>query len=174
MNCLIGLSFDGLSEVNNNIIQAYGEGTTIGQTPLSNIFQQTQSNDTSIDLHLQRSVDLEQTESGQLLISEHNTTLVDVTKQPSLPTVSDSQWVVEIDGMTVNGNSIDVGKTAVPALQNGTGLGGLLDSGTSALALSNQILSQVFAVIPGAFYDQSDDVFIVPCMASANLSITMG
>jgi hypothetical protein len=59
MNCLIGLSFGSLSVVKPNIIEVFGEGTTIGQTPLCNIFQQIEDIDTSIDIYLQRSVDLD-------------------------------------------------------------------------------------------------------------------
>jgi saccharopepsin len=174
MNCLIGLSFDGLSVVNHNIIEAFGEDTTIGQTSLSNIFQQTKGIDTSIDIHLQRSVDLEQTDSGEILIGEHDNSLVDVTKQKPLPTVSDRQWVVGVDAIKLNNRSLSLGNSAVPALQNQKMLGGLLDSGTSALVLPDAIVSEVFAAIPGAFFDESDGVFIVPCLQSANLSITMG
>jgi hypothetical protein len=59
INCLIGLSFDSSSVVNHNIIEAFGEGTAIGQIPLSNIFQQTKDIYTFINIHLQRSVDLD-------------------------------------------------------------------------------------------------------------------
>jgi hypothetical protein len=82
--------------------------------------------------------------------------------------------VVNVEAIRLSGKSLSLGNSAVLILQNQKILGGLLDSGTSALVLSDVIVSEVFAASSGAFFDKSDGVCIVPCLWSANLSITMG
>ena len=169
MNCLIGLSFDLLSEVNNNIIKAFGN-TTIGQTPLSNIFDQNPTLPNNLDIHLQRSSDLEYTDKGLLLIGEHDDEHGDITKQPQLLTVAETEWVVEVDAIHLNGQSLSFNRSAVPSLRNSTKLGGLLDSGSSALILPDDMVAEVFSKIPESFFSEYYGAWVVDCMSSANFS----
>ncbi|KAI0084524.1 aspartic peptidase domain-containing protein [Irpex rosettiformis] len=173
MNCLIGLSFDLLSEVNTNILRAFGN-TTIGQTPLSNIFDQHPTLPNTLDLHLQRSSDLEYTDKGLLLVGEHSIERGDITKQPKLVTVAETEWLVEVDAINVNGKSLAFNKSFVPSLSNTNKLGGVLDSGTSALVLPDEMVEEVFGAIPGSFFFEHENTWFVDCMSSANISITMG
>ncbi|KAI0084523.1 aspartic peptidase domain-containing protein [Irpex rosettiformis] len=173
MNCLIGLSFDLLSEVNTNILRAFGN-TTIGQTPLSNIFDQHPTLPNTLDLHLQRSSDLEYTDKGLLLVGEHSVERGDITKQPKLVTVAETEWVVEVDAINVNGKSLAFNRSAVPGLNTTNKLGGLLDSGSSALILPDEMVQEVFSTIPNSFFSEGDNTWFVDCMSSANISITMG
>lgn len=173
MNCLIGLSFDLLSEVNNNIIAAFGN-TTLGQTPLSNIFDQNPSLPNCLDIHLQRSDDLESTGSGLILIGEHSDEHGNITAQPILNTVAETEWVVEVDAITVAGKSLKFEKSAVPGLGKSNKLGGLLDSGSSALILPDKMVNEVFKSIPNSFYSKEQGTWIVDCLSSTNVSITMG
>ena len=173
MNCLIGLSFDLLSEVNNNIVKAFGN-TTIGQTPLSNIFDQNPTLPNSLDIHLQRSSDLEYTDKGLLLIGEHSKEHGDITKQPQLLTVTETRWTVEVDAIHLNGDSFSFNKSAIPALKNSTKLGGIIDSGSSNLILPYGIASAIFDQIPESIFVNEDGFWFVDCMSSANVSITMG
>ncbi|KAI0804714.1 aspartic peptidase domain-containing protein [Irpex lacteus] len=173
MNCLIGLSFDLLSEVNNNIIAAFGN-TTLGQTPLSNIFDQNPSLPNCLDIHLQRSDDLESTGSGLILIGEHSDEHGNITAQPILNTVAETEWVVEVDAITVAGKSLKFEESAVPGLEKSKKLGGLLDSGSSALILPDKMVNEVFKSIPNSFYSKEQGTWIVDCLSSTNVSITMG
>ncbi len=172
-NCLIGLSFDLLSNVNNHIVQAFGN-TTLGQTPLSNIFDQNPSLPNCLDLHLQRSVDLEDTESGLLLIGEHSDEHGNITAQPILTTVTETEWVVEVDAITVAGKSLKFEESTVPGLKKSKKLGGLLDSGTSALVLPEKMVDEVLASVPNSFYSKDLDTWFVDCLSSTNVSITIG
>ncbi|KAI0699010.1 aspartic peptidase domain-containing protein [Cytidiella melzeri] len=174
MNCLIGLSFDLLSSINDRILSAFGKDVTIGQTPLSNIFAQSPNLPNNLDIHLQRSVDLESTGNGSLLIGEHSNEFGDITKQPVLDTLTDSEWVVTVDAIKVNGVSLDLGTSAIPPLKNTKKVGGLLDSGSSDLILPDATVPLIYHAIPGAFFSQDDGVYVVPCHSSANVSITMG
>lgn len=152
--------------------------TTIGQTPLTNIFDQNPTLPSNFDITLQRSVDLEHTVDGLLLIAEHSYDHGDITKQPILPTIDNRTWTVEVDAVHVNGIPLDFRRSAVSSSKNSTKLGGLLDSGTSGLIVPDEMVSEILANFPNSFLFRDDeagqDAYAVDCLSSVNMSITMG
>lgn len=175
MDCLIGLSSESLSEINNNIVKAFGN-ISIGQTPLSNIFDQNPSLSSNFDIYLQRSSDLEYADKGSLFIGVHSAEHGDITKQPPLLTPSEAVWIVQVDDISLNGGSLAFGESTVPSLKNNTKLSGVLDSGSSNLLIPDHLVGKLYDQFPGSFSFERNgsQSFVVDCMTSANVSITMG
>ena len=176
-NCRIGLGFDLSSVVNAGVYRAFAGNTTIGQTPLSNIFAQNPTLSSNLDIHLQRTTDLEHTEKGFLLVGEHSTEHGNIVKQPILAPVadagSDPRWAVEVDAIHVNGHPLKFGESAFSSLQNSSKLAGVLDTGCTDLILPGEMVTELFNMIPNSLSDEGHGI-VIDCLTPVNLSITMG
>ena len=102
---IIGLSFDNAiaSPINAEIEKAFGTESTLGRSPLANLFAQNPDLPNSFDVRLDRSSDLEDVSTGTFLISEHLEEFAQITSQPKLQRVADRRWSITLDKMTVNG-----------------------------------------------------------------------
>ncbi|KAI0804711.1 aspartic peptidase domain-containing protein [Irpex lacteus] len=170
---LIGLSFDTHSEVNRAIQSAYGNGTTIGRTPLSNIFAQDPAAPNCVDMHLNRAIDVERVANGTLLIGEHSEEYSDISKQPVLYTIEETEWTVMLDGMTVDGKSVTLGGQNSSSGVATSSLPVLLDSGTSFAVITDNMFNAIYESIPGAVLTDTSQ-WTVPCLSSTNVSFSIG
>lgn len=176
---IIGLGFDSLSSVNAVLKRAFGNDTTLGRTPLTNIFEQNPDTPNCLDLYLQRSGDLETTLNGTFLIGEHADGFEDVEKQPKLSTFVDTRWVVPLDDVSVNGKPIILPKTALPRLKSSTTgqIGANLDTGSSNVFITPAMSSAIYSSIPGAVQLNASDPtsrWAVPCTSSTNVTFKFG
>lgn len=170
---LIGFSFDSLSEVNTAIQSAYGNGTTIGRTPLSNIFAQDPAAPNCVDMHLYRALDVERVVNGTLFIGEHSEEYSDISKQPVVYTIEETEWTVMLDGMTVNGKSVTLGGLNSSSGVVVSSLPALLDSGTSLAVITDNMFNAIYESIPGAVLTNTSQ-WTVPCLSSTNVSFSIG
>lgn len=173
---IMGLAFDdiNLSPINNAIQTAYGNGSTLGLTPISQIFLQNPDASNSFDIRLDRTGDLDETASGTLLISEHDPEFANITNQPRLPRQVDGRWVIQLDGMSVNGESATFNSSLISNIPDGK-LGMLMDSGFSFPPLPPALIDMIYSSIPGAVkLSDSFPQWIVPCDGATNLTFTLG
>lgn len=175
---LIGLSFDTLSEVYSHLVESYGPGTTLGQTPLSNIFAQIPDQPRCLDLYLQRTADLENSANGTLLIGEHSDVHAEIVKQPMLAKQPGDMWLVALDGILLNGQAIPLpAPSNVTSLKSSGKLGAVIDSGTARAGLPPSIIHATYSSIPGAIIRNESTPsanWFVPCTQAVNISFVFG
>ena len=172
----MGLAFNDveLSPINNGIQGAYGNGSTLGFAPISRIFAQNPTASNSFDIRLDRTGDLDETSTGSLLISEHDPDFSNITSQPRLPRQVDGRWVIQLDGISVNGQQAVFNASSISTIPSGK-LGMLMDTGFSFPPLPPALIDMIYGSIPGAvkFSDQLPQ-WIVPCDGTTNLTFTIG
>lgn len=178
MDCLLGLGFDARSEVNINVEQAYGSDVRLGQSVLSNIFDQYPHIPRSFDLFLNRSRSNGNTaDGGMFAIGQHlGGVFANVTEHPKLPTLSGIHWTLAVETLTINNKSLTPNPyrnaSVVPELNRTQKLGGTLDTGATGITLPDYLWTEYHNQIEGAFYDEVDQSYVVPCTAAINFSIT--
>lgn len=172
---IMGLSFDdvNLSPINRAIL-ADTPASTVGHTPLINIFLQNPQVAPSFDVRLDRTGDLDDTATGTFLISEHLSQFAHVEQQPKLLRQALGRWTVPMDDMVVNGRKFDFNKSSIATVPSGK-IGVLLDTGFTAPPLPPAAVDAIYSTIPGAVkYVDSGHQWIVPCDASTNLTFSFG
>lgn len=174
---ILGLAFDdtNLSPINAALEDAFGGGTTLGRTPISNVFAQNPTTPNAFDVLLDRSSDLDTSSTGTFLIGEHAPTYADaVAAAPRLPRQAVGRWSVPLDGMAVNGAPVRFNASSVDGVPAGK-LAVLLDTGFSYPPLPPPAVDAIYASIPGAV-KFSDDFpqWIVPCTNATNVTFTFG
>lgn len=156
--------------MNNSTTNAYGSDVTLGQSVLSNIIEQHPNLLPSFDVYEERAEDLDQKRKGVLIIGGHPNGYKDVTKHPALNLVAEGFWDIAFDGIQVNGQNLSLNDSVTSTLRGTGKLAGALDTGTSIVILPNDTVTQIYSGIPGAFYDSTDFLWILPCTESTNVS----
>jgi hypothetical protein len=164
-------SFDGISN-NREAVEQATSSPTLGQTFLSNVFATNTSMPRSMSFLLSRTTDSNQTANadGALTIGEVEAGFEAITSQKQLPiltTSNDPQWIVQLDGITVNGKLIELPPSSAPTAPVGSLLA-LIDTGTTALLAPNAILTAIYGSISGAqkLTDSTgSDNWLLPCDA---------
>lgn len=171
---ILGISFDDASESNIEAIiqQAWGADSTLGRTPLSNIFFQNTSLDTSYDLAIGRKDDLEEYSYGTFIIGGHAPGAENITQAPILPVEVLSQWTVTLEGFSVNGQNRSFGTPSSNSTRPGT-LIALIDSGTSNAIMPSDLVEFIYDNVPGSVQGP-DGTWYTPCYESANVSFVFG
>lgn len=170
---LIGLSFDSQSNVNLALTEAYGSETTLGKTPLSNIFAQNPSMLSCVDMHLYRTIDLERVINGTLFIGEHSETYPNIVKQPVLYTVLEDEWAILLSGMAVNNKDVSLSVRGLPTDSPVHSLPTLIDSGNTNGAITVTMFNAIYSSMPGAV-QLNQSQWIVPCLSSTNVTFSFG
>jgi saccharopepsin len=178
-NGIIGLGFDSLSVINTVLQRSFGNDTVLGRTPLSNIFEQDPDLPNNLDLFLQRSGDLETSNNGTFLIGEHAEGFEDIVNRPKLFTSVEARWTIPLDGISVNGKPLTLPKSTLPTLRsaNSTQLGANMDTGSSNVFITAELMSAIYSAIPGAVQldpTEPTSTWIVPCKNAANVTFDFG
>ncbi|KAH7887102.1 aspartic peptidase domain-containing protein [Phlebopus sp. FC_14] len=167
---IIGLGFNGKSEIAEKI------NDESGRTVMANIFNRNPETPIFLALALERTEDGEDTSGGVLSIGEYDPDYSHVSGMPKHPVKpsAGSRWTIAMNGMTVNGKSINL-KSNDSSAQSGTAVA-LIDSGTSFALIPPQGADAIYSSIEGAVHIQKkdEDDWYVPCLGQTNLSFTFG
>ena len=158
------------------IQRAWGNGTTVGRTVLSNVFAQNSSLAPFFDLSLGRALDLEDNGyDGTLLIGTHAPEFAAITQAPQVARVGlangPGQWLGYVDGFMINGRNLSLAPSAVKGTPSGK-LVALFDSGTSNAAVSPELVDTIGAAIPGSI--KVNGTWLTPCYSAVNLTVGIG
>ena len=169
----MGLAFDtfAVSATELRLKSSWGNDTTLGRTPLSNIFAQNTSLQRLFDMTLGRSDDLSPANEGMLFVGVHAPGFDSVTQAPVLHNVAPGTWSAYIDAMSVNGRNIPLGQSILSTTPQGK-LAALIDSGTNNVVLSQELANAIYESIPGTV--SQPDGSLVPCAGAANVTFTIG
>jgi hypothetical protein len=180
---LIGLGFDNPKVgIQNALTQAGQDGTTIGKSVLSNIFDMNPDKGRFFALSLSRERDARDSAPATLHISEYATRYESVQYEPIRPVYppTETNWNLLSKGFSVNGRplSLVANDKTVPG---GNILIGL-DTGNPGVCTRPEIREAIYSQIPGAVLSKNSsipsrnfrvdqDIWVVPCNASLNLTM---
>ncbi|KAJ7088744.1 aspartic peptidase domain-containing protein [Mycena belliarum] len=175
---LVGLGFDAPTDPIPSGLTAAGlNGSEIGKSVLSNIFDQNPELPRFFALSLARNGDEGGTADGGLTIGEYDDRYSEVQHAPLLPLFGTGAWKVLMDGIFVNGVEIPWARDPKGTVPEGK-VAGVLDSGTSHLVVPSDIVDGLYSAVPGAVQVFDDDgkssKWVVPCTAAINLHLTFG
>ncbi|CAE6495099.1 unnamed protein product [Rhizoctonia solani] len=180
---IAGLSFDTLSQINKVVLNNSRE--TWGRSLMSNIFLTDPSTPNHIAFFLDRTGDLNNTDTGYFDIGTYAPGYERVANQPKFDVFTgfeseDLQWNVLVHGISINDKKQilkttvvadkDVGLTNVPP--KGT-ISALMDTGTSAAEIPEQAFHELYKAMGGVLV-KGASVYVVPCLAQANVEFTIG
>ncbi|KEP46412.1 eukaryotic aspartyl protease [Rhizoctonia solani 123E] len=180
---IAGLSFDTLSEINKVVLNNTKD--TWGRSLMSNIFLADPSTPNHITFLLDRTGDLNDTDTGYFDIGTYAQGYEKVANQPKLDVFTGFesavlQWNTLVHGLSINGKkqhlktsvvaNKDIGLTGVPP--KGT-VSALLDTGTSAAEIPEAAFHELYKAMGGVLV-KGASVYVVPCLAQADLVITIG
>ncbi|KAF8608452.1 acid protease, partial [Ceratobasidium sp. AG-I] len=180
---IAGLSFDTLSRVNEAVYEATNE--TWGRSLMSSIFLSDPSTPNHIAFFLDRTGDLNDTDTGLFDIGTYAAGYESIADQPKLPVFSGStvvvdRWNVLVDGISINGtkqsltSSVVVdGTTGISVVPPAGSISALLDTGTSAAQLPEAVFKALYESMGGVLINGTTK-YVVPCTAEANLEFTIG
>lgn len=175
---IAGLSFDALSRVYQAVNATWGRGL------MSNIFLSDPSTLNHVALFLDRTGDLNDTDTGLFDIGTYAAGYESIADQPKHQvfsgfTTNVRQWNVLVDGMSVNGTK-QVLKSSVVA-DNSTGLSivppagsisALMDTGTTVAQIPRAAFKALYEGMGGVLI-KGKTTYAVPCMSEANLEFTI-
>lgn len=171
---VLGVGFDyDLFHVTQLILKYFwGNNTTLGRSPLANIFAQDASLQPFYDVTLGRVDDLDEDSQGSLVIGSHPPEFAAVENAPKLPQVTEGRWSVLVDGIAVNGRMFAFrDKSQVEAVPRGK-LVGYVDTGISRPVIPPDAAAFLYGSIPGSV--EHNGIWFLPCQASANLTWFLG
>lgn len=171
---ILGIAFDlAIADATEGaIMQAWGNGTTLGRTPIANILNQNQSTQPFFDVSLGRSGDLEEFSEGLFVVGEHAPQFAAVEQAPILPQATLGRWSAVVDGFSVNGQNFTfTTKSEVSTVPAGK-LVGFFDTGTSLPEIPPDAADFIYGNIPGSVRDNG--TWYVPCQSGANLTWYLG
>ena len=148
---------------------------------MTNIFQQNPTAPNLFTVLLGRASDTEGPDYGAFTISEYVDGFGRVADQPKLfrtpPQTANitniPRWSVQMDSMTVNGRQFQFNKSAVPEAQPGKQVV-VLDTGFTFSQIPPAAVDFIYSDIPGAQFDQTSGLWVVPCGATTDLSFEFG
>lgn len=177
---IMGFGFNdgvGLSNINQAVLQANGNQSTVGNTLISNVINQNPQISKSFDILLDRISDVNGTATGTLIIGDHLPGYENVTAQPKLARQFTGRWTVALDDMIVNGQSAQClfPVSSLPNIQPGS-LDVELDTGSSFPSMPPAIVDAIYSSIPGALRLPGSTLaeWLVPCNATTNVTFIFG
>ncbi|KAI0954133.1 hypothetical protein AcW1_006619 [Taiwanofungus camphoratus] len=177
---ILGLAFDQASIVDLEILINLGVNETIGRTFVSNVFAQNDSTPNLFTILLGRSGDPAYTTEGLFTIGEYDPDFSAVASQPRLPRFPNyknistpPRWSVVMDRMTVNGQAFQFNTSGVPGVPEGSVVA-VLDTGFTFPPIPAAAVDFVYGSIDGATFDNSSNLWIVPCENSTTLEFQFG
>lgn len=124
---------------------------------------------------LGRSGDLNSTSDGMISIAEYVPGYEAIQSTPQLPrigTTGFTAWTTLLDGVTVNGHSVTL-NSSINGIPNGKALA-LLDSGSTLASVPKFISDAIYSGMPNAVWDEPDNLWFVPCNATADVRFVFG
>ncbi|KAJ7142454.1 aspartic peptidase domain-containing protein [Mycena epipterygia] len=178
---LVGLGFDAPSDPIPSGLTAVGlNGTLIGKSVLSSIFDQNPDKPRMFGLSLSRNGDQGGTANGSLTIGEYDVRYSAVQHAPLLSQFPEgsNDWSVLMDGIFVNDVQIPWAtdpKGTVPAGK----VHGLLDSDTTLFYVPEDIRNAIYSIVPGAVHTAQNsswygDAWVIPCDTAIDLHTMFG
>lgn len=180
---IAGLSFDTLSQVNNEVYQATND--TWGRSLMSNVLLSDPSTPNHIAFFLDRTGDLNDTDTGLFDIGTYAAGYESIADQPKHEVFSghaggNLHWNILIDGITINGteqtltSGVVVGSsTGITNAPPAGSISALLDTGTSAAQLPEAVFTALYEGMGGVLINGTTK-YAVPCMAEADLEFKIG
>ncbi len=177
---LLGLGFDATNSViNENLEQAFGSATTLGRSPIANIFYQNMTLPNFFTLLLGRTDDLDNERAGVFTISEYIPEFSAVGDTPKLTSQTIEHWSVLIDGVKVGSQSLPL-HSSVATAPRGKAIA-VLDSGFSLPPIPSALVDAIYGAIPGSArvsdipaFAGSPTEWIVHCNQSTDVSFSIG
>lgn len=173
---ILGVSMDLTSAdmTEWKIKSAWGNDTTLGRSPLANIFHRNMSSKPFFDVSLGRALDLDQDPDSIFVIGDHAPGFASVEQAPKLLQEVPGRWTAVVDGLSVNGINFTSANSSqaerpTPLVGNFTAL---MDTGTNWAFVPPEIADFIYGNIPGAVH--SSGLWYVPCNSGANLTWYIG
>lgn len=171
----LGFSLEKVSPVNQAIKKQFGENATWGQTVLSNIFQAFPDRPNFIGFDLAR-LQSDTSDHGSFTIGEYDPEYSSISSAPKLTQFPQSagRWSTLVDGIVVNGKSINLTSTN---RDTPSGRTIALFSTTSVKNVFPKALGdQIYGAVEGAVKYESDgkSIWIVPCDATPEMQLGFG
>ncbi|KAG8708482.1 hypothetical protein FRC09_001226 [Ceratobasidium sp. 395] len=180
---LAGLSFDTLSDINRAVLNVTGD--TWGRSLMSNIFLADPSTPNHIAFLLDRTGDLNDTDTGSFDIGTYAPGYEAVADQPKhvvFSGLSDRviQWNVILSQLTIGGQVQKLesgikadGTTKIVNAPPAGSLSALFDTGTSAAQIPAEAFKALYESMGGVLINGSSE-YAVPCMAEAEMVFAFG
>ncbi|KIM88482.1 hypothetical protein PILCRDRAFT_85591 [Piloderma croceum F 1598] len=164
----------GLASLSSTYKQADKNRTA--QPAIYNIFDQNPTSSNFVALSIERSGDMERTSGGVLSINEYDPRFAIVANSPKLPLAptNSCRWTIAMDMLHMNGQYYNLSSQVQGAALN-TSIA-LIDSGTSLAYAPISAVDFIYGSIEGAVHlqDFGKNVWVVPCLEPANLTISFG
>lgn len=113
------------------------------------------------------------TDGGAFTIGELDSNFSAILDAPQLNVVEPRAWEVLMDGMSINGQLMEGGSTN-PQLQGTNKTTAILDTGSSGAAIPKSYIDAIYGSVPGAYFNETADDYVVPCDAKLNVSFVFG
>ncbi|KAJ7684352.1 aspartic peptidase domain-containing protein [Mycena polygramma] len=178
---IVGLGFDTGGGIPGALTAAGMNGTEVGKSVLSSIFDQNPANGRFFSLSFSRLGDLNDTADASLVISGFDDNFTPVQFAPILPQFPDNngKWSVLTEGITVGGSDIEWTSFTTSLPQGQTVV--LLDTGTTNFLLPAEIRDAIYSAVPGAVlakssrianvqFSEDQDVWVIPCDTAVNMT----
>ncbi|KAF8073928.1 aspartic peptidase domain-containing protein [Lyophyllum atratum] len=172
----------GLGPNKGSVIRKKLDGNT-GDTTLTHIFEQGQSNDSYITFLLDRKSDPGEAFTGQLTIGELAKGFESITSMPKLDvdTVnrllsSDQHWQALTDknnGVLGPDAQPIVIDSIVPSAPDGQFVA-VFDSGFTFSQVPRDVSDAIYGRVQGAVYDTTDELWTIPCGQYLNIALQFG
>ncbi|KAF9500769.1 acid protease [Pleurotus eryngii] len=177
---LLGLGFDATNSIiNDNFEEAFGDATTLGRSPIVNIFYQNMTLPNFFTLLLGRTDDPDDERAGVFTISEYVSEFSAVGETPKLTSQTIAHWSVLVNGVKVSGQSLPL-NSSVATVSQGKAVA-VLDSGFSLPPIPSAWVDAIYGAIPGSArvsdipaLADSPIEWIVPCNQSTEVSFSIG
>ncbi|KAG9221782.1 hypothetical protein CCMSSC00406_0006725 [Pleurotus cornucopiae] len=174
---ILGLGFDATNSIiTDKFEQAFGNTTTLGRSPIANIFYQNMTLPNFFTLLLGRTDDPDDERAGVFTVSEYISEFSAVGDTPKLTIQTPDHWSVLVDEFKVGGRSLPL-NSSVATVSQGKAIA-VLDSGTSLSLLPYAMVDAIYGAIPGSA--RISDVpgfnasWIIPCNQSTEVSFSIG
>jgi len=158
---LIGLGFTSLSNIDHLMNQT---GSSAGRSFLFNAFSVNPQEPNFISFALSRSSDDQDEVEGAMTIGEYVAEYKQIDQTPAIPTWpvnNPTRWNVLLEAVHVGTKPTTVKSKLSKAPVNRAVV--LLDTGTSYTYAPPEVCEAIYGGIPGAKYDSSSHLWLVPC-----------
>ncbi|VDB90967.1 unnamed protein product [Peniophora sp. CBMAI 1063] len=171
----IGIPPGNTSPLGLTLAENYGpvKGIEMGRNVIGNIFAQNPDLGNFTVMIFGRTDDGEGAGEGYLGIGEYPEELKDsFSKVNYVDTVRSkpSSFVVYVDGISLNGKSLPLNST-VRRTPHGKAVANL-DTGTSSAQIPQDMSDAIYRSIPGAYYSDDLQHYVVPCVSSGAPNIS--
>lgn len=158
----------------SSISDALSRSSFDGDTLLDNIFSSDSSLPQLTTFSLSRSFSTGKTDGGVFTVGEVDSDFSQIQQAPTLPVISSDRWIVLMDEMIVNGQSISGDSSfSVRNQSEGQTLANL-DTGTSLSQIPQTYAAAIYGDVPGAQLYSSSGIYVLPCDTKINVSFVFG